>query len=64
MRGGGGYLAVARFGTYRCQDANIDGMGVFWAERAACERSAGRSFFEAIDESGSRGTWLCAPFLT
>lgn len=60
---GGGSLALARFDTYRCQDARTDGMGVYWAERAACERAARRSFLEAIDESRRRGTWLCVPAL-
>lgn len=60
---GGGSFALARFDIYRCQDARTDGMGVFWAERTACERAARRSFLEATDETGGRGTWLCVPAL-
>jgi hypothetical protein len=60
---GGGAFALARFDTYRCQDARTDGMGVFWAERTTCERAAGRSFLDAINESTGRGTWLCVPAL-
>ena len=60
---GGGTFALARFATYRCQDARTDGMGVFWAEWTACERAGGRSFLEAIDDLSGRGTWLCVPAL-
>ena len=55
-----GFFALGFRGIYRCQDTRTDGMGVFWAERTQCEK-AGRLFFESFQESGERGSWVCAP---
>jgi len=55
-----GFFALGFRGIYRCQDSRTDGMGVFWAERQQCE-NAGRLFVEAFQESGDRGSWVCAP---
>jgi hypothetical protein len=55
-----GFFALGFRGSYRCQDTRTDGMGVFWAERKHCEK-AGRLFFESFQESGDRGSWVCAP---
>ncbi|MFC5178660.1 hypothetical protein [Nocardioides taihuensis] len=58
---GGGTFHLARFGGWRCQDATLDGMGTFWAERTVCEQVAHRSFAVAPDPTSGRGTWLCLP---
>jgi hypothetical protein len=57
----GGIAFVDRFGSWRCQGATVDGMGVFWAERQLCERAEGRVFHEAVVPEGSHGAWLCTP---
>ncbi|HEU4489327.1 MAG TPA: hypothetical protein VFR74_00515 [Jiangellales bacterium] len=57
----GGIAFVDRFGSWRCQGAAVDGMGVFGAERQLCERAEGRVFHEAVAPEGSHGAWLCAP---
>ena len=59
---GGGEFRTGRFGELRCYGAELDGMGVFWAERAACERAAGRVFVESVlDAVPGTGAWVCAP---
>jgi hypothetical protein len=59
---GGGEFRTGRFGELRCYGAALDGMGVFWAERSVCEKSAGRLFVESVvDEATGTGAWVCAP---
>ena len=56
----GGIFFPGRFGEWRCQQARVNGMGVFWAERKVCGE-AGRLFFETVNENGETGSWNCAP---
>lgn len=59
---GGGEFRTGRFGEVRCYGPDLDGMGVFWAERSVCERSAGRPFGESVvDAAAGTGAWICAP---
>jgi len=57
----GGVAFTDRFGSWRCQGAAADRMGVFWAERQLCERAEGRAFIEAVVPEGSHGAWICTP---